>query len=94
MKNLIWSETFSRKIKRLLRQNPQLRSLIEQKLAQIAENPFNSSLRPHKLKGELSDKWSCSLDYNNRIIFTFLDNLNSEEKDILLLTIGSHDQVY
>lgn len=94
MNNLIWSETFSRKLKRLLKQNPQLRSLTEQKLEEISENPFNPRLRTHKLKGELSDKWSCSLDYNNRIIFRFIDNPNAEEKDILLLTIGSHDQVY
>ncbi|WP_017292415.1 type II toxin-antitoxin system RelE/ParE family toxin [Geminocystis herdmanii] len=94
MNNLIWSDNFSRKIKKLLRQNPKLRSLIEQKLEEIAENPFNANLRTHKLKGELSDKWSCSIDYSNRIIFKFIDHPNSEEKEILLLTIGSHDQVY
>jgi addiction module RelE/StbE family toxin len=94
MKNLIWSDNFTRKLKKLLRQNPQLRFLIEKKLEEIAENPFTPNLKTHKLKGELSDKWSCSIDYNNRVVFKFIDNPNSEEKDILLLTIGSHDQVY
>lgn len=94
MNKIVWSDSFARKLKRLLKQNPQLRSLVKQKLDLIAENPFHPSLRTHKLKGDLSDKWSCSLDYNNRIIFKFIESSESEEKEILLLVIGSHDQVY
>jgi addiction module RelE/StbE family toxin len=94
MNKIVWSDSFARKLKRLLKQNPQLRSLVKQKLDLIAENPFHPSLHTHKLKGDLSDKWSCSLDYNNRIIFKFIESSESEEKEILLLVIGSHDQVY
>lgn len=54
MKNLVWSPTFIRAFKRLVKKNPELRSQIEQVLQQIAEDPFQLSLRSHKLKGDSS----------------------------------------
>jgi addiction module RelE/StbE family toxin len=94
VKTLIWSSAFTRALKRLVRQNPQLRSLVEQTLQQLAEEPFAPTLRTHKLKGDLSDRWSCSIDYSNRIVFKFVHNFDTDEEEILLLTLGSHDDVY
>ena len=94
MKNLLWSPTFIRAFKRLIRQSPQLRPEIERTLEQLAEDPFHPRLRSHKLKGDLSGRWSCSIDYSNRILFKFVKNPNSDEQEILLLTLGSHDIVY
>ncbi len=89
-----WSSQSLRAFKRLVRKNPQLRILIEQTLRQLAENPFHPSLRTHKLKGDLADIWSCSIDYNYRIIFEFVLNPEDEKNAILLLNIGNHDDVY
>ena len=94
MKNLVWSPGFVRKFKRLAKKNPQLRIQIEKTLELLTEDPFNSSLRTHKLKGDLGGIWSCSVDYDNRILFEFMINPDSEEEDIFLLTLGSHDDVY
>ncbi|MFW9262143.1 type II toxin-antitoxin system YafQ family toxin [Nostoc sp. CALU 546] len=94
MKNLVWSPTFVRVFKRLVKKNPELRSQIEQVLQQIAEDPFQLSLRSHKLKGDSSGRYSCSIDYRNRILFKFVTNPESGEEEILLLTLGSHDDVY
>jgi addiction module RelE/StbE family toxin len=92
--NLIWSPGFVRKFKRLVKKNPQLRSSIEEVLQLLTEDPFNSSLRTHKLKGDLERVWSCSIGYDNRILFEFIINSDSGQEDIFLLTIGSHDDVY
>ena len=89
-----WSSRSLRAFKRLVRRNPQLRILIEQTLRQLAEDPFNPSLRTHKLKGDLADVWSCSIDYNYRILFEFVENPEDEESGILLLNLGTHDEVY
>ena len=94
MKNLVWSPTFVRAFKRLAKKNPELLSQIEQVLQQIAEDPFQLSLRSHKLKGDSSGRYSCSIDYRNRILFKFVTNPESGEEEILLLTLGSHDDVY
>ena len=80
MKNLVWSPTFIRAFKRLLKKNPELRSQIEQVLQQIAEDPFHPSLRSHKLKGDLSSRYSCSIDYSNRLLFRFFTNPESGEE--------------
>ncbi|BAZ48352.1 hypothetical protein NIES4103_09600 [Nostoc sp. NIES-4103] len=49
MKNLVWSPTFIRAFKRVLKKNPELRSQIEQVLQQIAEDPFHPSSLSRKL---------------------------------------------
>ncbi|GAP94069.1 type II toxin-antitoxin system RelE/ParE family toxin [Leptolyngbya sp. NIES-2104] len=91
---LVWSSGFSRELKRLLRQNPQMNSQIEQTLEQLALDPFDPSLKTHKLKGDLANCWSCSVNYSDRIVFQFVENSETVEEEILLLTVGSHDEVY
>lgn len=63
MKNLVWSSTFVRAFKRLVRKNPELRLQIEEVLQKLGEDPFQPCLRSHKLKGDLTGRWSCSIDY-------------------------------
>jgi addiction module RelE/StbE family toxin len=94
VKNLVWSAGFVRKFKRLVKKNPQLKTQIEKILELLTEDPFNSSLRTHKLKGDLDGVWSCSVDYDNRILFEFVINSDSGEEEIFLLALGSHDEVY
>ncbi|MEM1169613.1 MAG: type II toxin-antitoxin system mRNA interferase toxin, RelE/StbE family [Cyanobacteria bacterium P01_H01_bin.35] len=89
-----WSAKSLRSFKSLVRKNPQLRLLIEQTLRQLVEDPFHPSLRTHKLRGDLAGCWSCSVDYSYRIIFEFVQEPEEEEEAILLLNIGSHDEVY
>lgn len=89
-----WTPKSLRSFKRLIRKNPNLRLLIERTLQQLAEDPFHSTLRTHKLKGDLSNVWSCSIDYNYRILFEFVENPEDKEEAILLLNLGSHDEVY
>ncbi|MEG4495944.1 plasmid stabilization protein [Microcoleus sp. F10-C6] len=60
----------------------------------MAENSFEPSLQKHKLKGQLADSWPCSVEYDCRIVFNFVENPESGEEEILLLEIGSHDEVY
>jgi mRNA interferase YafQ len=38
--------------------------------------------------------WSCTVDYDCRIIFSFSEDGEYLEVIILLIDIGSHDQVY
>ena len=89
-----WTPKSLRAFKRLIRKNPQLRSSIAKTLKQLEDNCFHPSLRTHKLTGDLSDIWSCSIDYQYRILFEFIKDPEREENAILLLNIGSHDEVY
>ena len=55
------------------------------KISIFRKNPFNPKLKTHKLKGRLERRWSFSINYNHRIIFTFI---NKEEVKFDL--IGDH----
>ena len=57
-------------------------------------NPFAPQLETHKLKGKLSGSWACSAGYDLRIVFDFVKSEKSNTDDILLLAIGTHDEVY
>ena len=94
MRTLVWSASFKRAFKQLARQHPQLRNKAQRILQQLSDDPFQATLRTHKLKGKLTGCWACSVDYDIRIVFDFVKNSESTEDEILLLTIGSHDEVY
>jgi mRNA-degrading endonuclease YafQ of YafQ-DinJ toxin-antitoxin module len=64
------------------------------RLKLLATDPFHPSLKTHKLKGKLSGAWSCTVEYDCRIVFNFKKNPNSDVEEILLIDIGSHDEVY
>ena len=51
-------------------------------------------LRTHKLKGKLSGAWAFSVEYDCRIIFNFELNPETQEEEINLIDIGTHDEVY
>ena len=95
MRQLAWSPKSLRAFKRMVRQNPQLRPMIEKTLEQLAEDPFHPILKTHKLSGEFAGIWACSIDYSYRILFAFVPNPEgNEEEAILLLNLGDHDDVY
>ena len=94
MREIGWTPKSLRAFKRLIRKNPQLRPSIAKTLQKLTEDAFHPSLKTHKLMGELSDVWSCSIDYNYRILFQFIENLENSSSSILLLNIGTHDEVY
>jgi addiction module RelE/StbE family toxin len=78
----------------MVRQNPQLRLPVEKTVQQLAEDPFHPSLRTHKLDGNLAGIWACSIDYSYRILFEFISTETDEDEAILLINLGSHDDVY
>jgi len=95
LRQIAWSPKSLRAFKRMVRQNPQLRPLIAATLAQLATDPFHSTLKTHKLSGDLAGVWACSIDYRYRILFEFVPNPTEGEADaVLLLNLGDHDDVY
>jgi mRNA interferase YafQ len=91
---LTTDERFKRSFKRLVKKNPQLQYKILAVLQLLANDPFTPSLKSHKLTGQLQGLWSCSVVYDCRIIFAFKKDSVTEEDLIVLVDIGSHDEVY
>lgn len=59
-------------------------------LKKLQENPFDKALKTHKLSGKLEGLYSCSLDFQYRIILSIV----IVDDKIYLVDIGTHDEVY
>lgn len=94
MRILVWDNSFKRAFKGVVRKNPRLEDKIFDVLELLVDEPFASALKAHKLKGDLDGLWACWVEYNCRIIYTFQPNPESGEDMIVLIDIGSHDEVY
>lgn len=86
--NVYYSPQFIKKYKKLTKKDKDLGTLIKSKITLFLFDSKNSSLKLHKLKGELRDDWSITIKSNLRIILTH------EEENVYFLDIGSHDEVY
>ena len=89
---LLRSPAFGRDLRRWLKSHPDTAASIEATLEQLSANATHPSLRTHKLRGPLASCWACSVGYDLRVVFEYTQH---EEADaILLLALGTHDQVY
>ncbi len=84
-----FSSSFNRAYKKIIKFSPEVESKFWEKIDLFYENPFNNSLKTHKLVGKLNHLWSFSIDYSLRVIFYF-----ESDTKITLIDIGSHDEVY
>ena len=94
MIKIVWSSGFKRSFKKIVRKNPQLKDRITEVLILLADDPFTPSLKSHRLGGKLAGLWSCSVAYDCRVIFSLSEDEEILEIFILLVNIGSHDEVH
>ena len=90
MFNIRKTDFFNRKAKKFFRKQPKLLGNFQKVISKLIENPFEQSLKTHKLSGEFQDFYACSLNYEFRIIFLF----EIKDDEIILTNIGTHDEVY
>ena len=87
---LVTTARFDRRARKFLAGNPNRRFRFIEALEKLRTDPFDRSLRLHQLGGKLRDLQAVSLTYSYRIVLT----LQVTEHEILLIDIGSHDEVY
>ena len=92
--NIYWSRSFKRGYKKAINKYLQFREDILEAVKKLKENPFSPALKTHKLKGELEGSYACSVEYNLRIVFNLVTNSITQQKEILLIDIGTHEEVY
>ena len=89
MIKIIWDNGFKRIYKKKVKNNNEFKKRFWNAIELFSKNPFNPLLRTHKLTGKLEGLWAFSVDYDYRTIFKFMN-----EDKILLIDIGTHDEVY
>jgi len=94
VRELILTTRFKRSFKKFVQRNAALQRQVEKTLLQMREDVFAPNLMTHRLKGEHDGLKACSCGYDCRIIFTIQENEQTTQDEIVLLNIGTHDEVY
>ena len=91
MVELIWDERFKKIYRKWVRDHPELKAQFAKKIVLFEEDPFHPSLKTHTLSGVLKGLWSFRITYEHRLVFDFIDEGRTQ---IVLIDIGSHEEVY
>ena len=86
--------SFKRAYRKFAKNNRQLQAKIDEALVKMGDDVFATSLRTHKLSGNLGWLYACSCGYDCRIVFEFVTHPETGEQELLLVDIGTHDDVY
>jgi len=89
---LLQTPSFGRDLRKWLKLHPDTATSIDATLDQLSADAGHASLRTHKLRGQLAGKWACSADYDLRVVFEYAEHDGAQA--ILLLALGTHEQVY
>jgi len=72
-----------------------LKNSIGRTLHRLQHDAYDPALRTHKLSGKLAAYLACSCGYDCRIVFTIEKDLTDPNaENVVLLDIGTHDDVY
>ena len=87
---IVAPQQFLRQARKFFKQHPDLQPRFAEALDDMQNDPFRPNLKLHALSGKLDGCYAVSLTYSYRITLTLMVT----EKEIILLDIGSHDDVY
>jgi mRNA-degrading endonuclease YafQ of YafQ-DinJ toxin-antitoxin module len=90
MFSLVTPQQFLRQARKFFKKHPDLRPPFTQLLEDLQRDPFQPHLGLHPLTGKLAGCHAVRLTYSYRVTLTLLIT----EQEIVLLDIGSHDEVY
>lgn len=84
------SEIYQKRLRKFIQSHKDMAVRYEKTIRILEENPHHPSLRLHKLRGTMSDYYAVSINIEYRIILDFM----IVYEVIVLLDIGTHDEVY
>lgn len=87
---LVWTASFARTARRFMKKHPDLEGVLGDVLRQLETDPHAPRLRLHALLGRHRGTHAASLTYEYRIVLI----LRLTPKEIVLLDIGTHDEVH
>jgi mRNA-degrading endonuclease YafQ of YafQ-DinJ toxin-antitoxin module len=87
---LIYPDSYVKRAKKFLRKHPEIHNQYQKTLELLELDPKHPSLRLHNLSGRLKGLSSVSINISVRITL----ELEIREQEIILINVGTHDQVY
>jgi len=87
---IVYPENYIRRARKFLAKHPGLARQYQKTLELLEINPYHPSLRLHPLKGRLAGLHTVSINISYRITLEFF----FREKEIVLINVGAHEEVY
>jgi addiction module RelE/StbE family toxin len=87
---VVTPEQFLRQARKFFRKHPDLKPRFARVVEDLQKDPFQPHLALHPLSGKLAGLHAVRLTYSYRITLTLLIT----EKELILIDVGSHDEVY
>jgi mRNA-degrading endonuclease YafQ of YafQ-DinJ toxin-antitoxin module len=87
---IIYTENYLKRAAKFIKRHPEILPQYEKTLKLLELNPSHPSLRLHRLSGPLRELHSVPINISYRITLEFL----LEDGMIVLVNVGSHDEVY
>ncbi len=87
---IIIGDAYKKRVTKFLKKHPDMFKRYAKAMSILEVDPFHPSLRLHKLKGNLNEYYSVSINMEYRVVIDFL----IVDKEIIPIDIGSHDDVY
>ena len=87
---IIYTEQYNKKAAKFIKSHPDVLSQYQKTLELLSLNPHHPSLRIHELKGKFEGLSSISINMKYRITLEMIVT----PKEIFLINVGDHDQVY
>jgi addiction module RelE/StbE family toxin len=84
------TDQFLRQARKFFKKHPDLKERFAKLVTELSDDPFQPALQLHPLTGKLDGLWALSLTYKYRVTLTLMIT----EKEIVLLDVGSHDELY
>lgn len=88
--SLIFTQSYEKIERRFLKRHPDLFDRYHKTLAILEQDPFQPSLRLHAREGRLAGLHAVSINLQYRITL----ELELREQEIILVSVGSHGDVY
>jgi mRNA-degrading endonuclease YafQ of YafQ-DinJ toxin-antitoxin module len=93
-RKIVLSKSFEKAYIKFVNKRPILKTAIQKSIFLLEEDALNKKLKTYKLSGNLYGLFACSCGYDCRIIFSIEINIETKEEEILLIDLGTHDEVY
>ncbi len=87
---IIRTDAYFKKLKKFIKKHPEVLERYSKTMELLEIDPYHPSLRLHKLQGKLRVYHSVSITMQYRVVIDFILN----EKEIIPIDIGAHDEVY
>jgi mRNA-degrading endonuclease YafQ of YafQ-DinJ toxin-antitoxin module len=87
---IIQTDEYFKKLKKFIKKHPDILDRYVKTIELLEIDPYHPSLRLHKLQGKLRVYHSVSINMQYRVVIDFI----LQDKEIIPIDIGTHDEVY